>query len=78
MSLSNLIRKNNIADAATDDSLQIEMIRAWLHKIGEPDEDHHLVLDKCRIDPEAMEYFLRHVRGEYEASNHKNLMKDSQ
>ena len=49
--------------------IEIEQIRAWLHKIGEPEEDHFLVLDKCRIDPEAMQYFLRHARGEYEANH---------
>ncbi|UJO99891.1 MAG: hypothetical protein LZF64_12005, partial [Nitrosomonas sp.] len=42
---------------------KIEMIKAWLFKIGEPEEDHFLVLDKCRNDPEAMEYFLNHARG---------------
>ena len=47
-------------------SAQIEMIRAWLFKIGEPEEDHDIVLNKCRNDPDAMEYFLRHARGEYE------------
>ena len=48
------------------ESRQIEMIHAWLHKIGEPEEDHDIVLNKCRNDPDAMEYFLRHARGEYE------------
>jgi|GEM_PF-5470255 len=69
MSLSNLIRNNNIVDVAANDSLQIEMIRAWLHNIGEPPEDYYLVLDKCANDPEAMQYFLRHARGEYETKN---------
>ncbi len=45
--------------------LQIEMIRAWLYKIGEPEEDHYLVLGKCRNDPESIQYFLKHARGEY-------------
>ena len=48
------------------ESRQIEMIHAWLHKIGEPEEDHDIVLNKCRNDPDAMEYFLRHAKGEYE------------
>lgn len=39
-------------------------IRAWLFKIGEPEEDHHIVLDKCRNNPEALAYFLKHARGE--------------
>lgn len=42
----------------------IEEIRAWLHRIGEPSEDHNLVLNKCKSDPDAMEYHLRHARGE--------------
>ena len=44
---------------------KIEMVRAWLHRIGEPEEDHDIVLNKCRNDPGAMEYFLNHASGEY-------------
>ena len=47
-------------------SLQIEIVRALLHRIGEHEEDHFLVIDKCRSDPEVLEYFLKHARGEYE------------
>ncbi len=39
--------------------LQKEMIRAWLHKIGEPEEYHCLVIDKCKRDHEALIYFLK-------------------
>ena len=46
--------------------IEIELIRAWLHKIGEPEEDHFLVLDKCKTDPDALEYFFNHARGEYD------------
>jgi len=42
--------------------LNIEKIRIWLSQIGEPVEDHYLVLDKCRNDPEALEYFLKHAK----------------
>lgn len=42
--------------------IEIEMIRAWLFKIGEPKTDHDLVLNKCRNDPEALEYFLNHAK----------------
>lgn len=45
------------------ESLQIEIVRAWLFQIGEPQEDHDLVLNKCRNDPEAQEYFLKHANG---------------
>ncbi len=56
-----------------DTSIQAEnlknilLIQSWLSNIGEPQEDHYLVLDKCRNNPEAMEYFLKHARGGYEA-----------
>tara|TARA_R110002073_G_scaffold202913_2_gene362492 strand:+ start:287 stop:562 length:276 start_codon:yes stop_codon:yes gene_type:complete len=46
-------------------NFNIEMISAWLHKIREPEELHFLVLDKCRNDPEALEYFLKHANGEF-------------
>lgn len=49
-----------------EQSQKIEMIRAWLFKISEPEEDHCLVLDKCRNDPDAMTYFLKHASGEFE------------
>lgn len=48
-----------------EQSQKIETIRTWLFKIGEPEGDHDIVLNKCRNDPDAMEYFLRHARGEY-------------
>lgn len=44
----------------------IEMIAAWLHKIGEPKEDHFIVLEKCKTDSDAMEYFYKHANGEYD------------
>lgn len=44
----------------------ILLIRSWLFQIGEPEEDHYLVIDKCKRDPDVMEYYLRHARGEYE------------
>ena len=50
----------------TNHSLNLEKIQKWLIKIGEPEEDHHLVLDKCINDPEAMEYFLKHANNEFE------------
>lgn len=45
---------------------KIEMVRAWLYRIGESESDHALVLNKCRNDPEALEYFLKHAHGEFE------------
>lgn len=36
-----------------------EKVRAWLFQIGEPEEDHNLVMAKCRNDPEAFTYFLK-------------------
>ncbi|MDV6345405.1 hypothetical protein [Nitrosomonas sp. Is37] len=46
----------------------IEKIRTWLYRIGEPESDHCLVIDKCKSDPHALEYFLRHAHGEFEQS----------
>ena len=46
--------------------LELEMIRGRLHKIGEPEEDHFLVIDKCKACPDAMEYFLKHTRGQFD------------
>ncbi|SEN63708.1 hypothetical protein [Nitrosomonas marina] len=55
---------NIVADRPATDLIQLEMVRAWLFKIGEPEEDHFIVLEKCKSDPEAMEYFLMHANGE--------------
>ena len=58
-----------------DTSIQAEIeknilvIQLWLFQIGEPEEDHYLVLDKCKNDPEVLQYFLRHARGQYESDN---------
>ncbi|MBA3697134.1 MAG: hypothetical protein H0W85_10385 [Methylotenera sp.] len=52
--------------------LQIEMVRAWLHKIGEPPEDYYLVIEKCMSNPDALLYFLRHARGEYEPKTERS------
>ena len=45
--------------------LQLNMIEAWLHKIWEPPEDHHLLLNKCRSNSDASAYFMQHVKGEF-------------
>lgn len=45
---------------------KISFIQSWLFKIGEPEEYHHIVLDKCKANSETLEYFLKHVRGEFE------------
>jgi hypothetical protein len=44
----------------------LETIHEWLIKIGEAEEDHPLVLDKCRNDPQALAYYLRQANGEFE------------
>lgn len=53
-----------VASVAVANTADIEKVRAWLFKIGEPKEDHCIVLDKCKNDPEAMAYFLKHAKGE--------------
>jgi len=57
---------NSTALNSNVESLQIEMIRAWLHRIGEPETDHYLVINKCKSDHDAMNYFLKHAQGEFE------------
>jgi len=51
--------------------LELELIRGWLTRIGEPEVDRFLVLDKCKADPEGMEYFLKHAKGD--SMNNPNL-----
>lgn len=53
---------SHIAQKTGNLNTQIETVRAWLHRIDEPVKDHNLVLDKCRNDPEALEYFLKHAK----------------
>lgn len=38
---------------------QEAILKNWLTEIGEPSSEHYLVINKCRNDPEAMEYFLK-------------------
>lgn len=57
------IKKNS--DIASNESLQIEMIRAWLFKINEPEPDHCLVLDRCKKNPQVLKYYLKHAKGEF-------------
>ncbi|SDX03982.1 hypothetical protein [Nitrosomonas oligotropha] len=51
-----------IQELKREQNQKIEIIRAWLHIIGEPEEDHFLVLDKCLNNPEALEYFLEQAK----------------
>ncbi len=59
--------KNNLSTELKE----IEMIGAWLHRIGESEADYHLVLDKCLNDHSVKRYFLAHARGEYDEPNTK-------
>lgn len=45
----------------------ILLIQSWLFQLKEPEDDHYLVIDKCKRDSGAMEYFLEHARGEYKS-----------
>ena len=54
-----------VEELKREQTLHIELIRAWLFKIGEPESDHFLVINKCRNDPNASEYFLRHTYDEF-------------
>lgn len=65
----NVPTKKQLPDKFSEQkSSDLEKIRTWLFLIGEPEEDHHLVIDKCKSDSEAMAYFLRHANGEFENS----------
>lgn len=57
---SSIQAENEINSFGID--LQIEMIRTFLFIIEEPEEDHHLVIDKCRRDPEVLVYFLGRIK----------------
>jgi hypothetical protein len=57
--------KQEIIDQLSNQESDLEKIRTWLFKIGEPEEDHFLVLDRCKNDLVALAYFLRHARGEF-------------
>jgi hypothetical protein len=58
----------NTTEPKTDTDNNLEVIRTWLFSIGEPEENHYLVLNKCRNDPRALEYFLMHARGGFESA----------
>lgn len=55
------VRVFDTSDAAIQADIQknLSLIKEWLFSIGEPEEDHYIVLDKCRNNAEAMVYFLR-------------------
>ena len=60
----------NVASVAVANStdekimqIELELIKAWLIKIQEPESDHHLIINKCLSDPEALAYFLKHAQG---------------
>lgn len=55
------INKKNISEIAVITPEQLEKIRTWLNHAGEPEEDHYLVLNKCRRDSEALTYCLAQV-----------------
>ncbi|SFN03330.1 hypothetical protein [Nitrosomonas communis] len=57
----------NTTEPKTDTDSNLEVIRTWLFSIREPEEDHYHVLNKCRNDPKALEYFLKHARGRFES-----------
>lgn len=41
---------------------QETLIREWLGHIEEPKKDHHIVIEKCRRDREALDYFLSLIK----------------
>lgn len=65
MSLVDMIRRHSNVTAVYTTPSDLQEIRSWLFKIGEPESLHHICLDKCKADPEAREYFLKHARGAF-------------
>lgn len=65
LDIANAKAANFAKDKLATDSIQLELVRSWLFKIGEPEADHFIVLEKCRADPEALAYFLKHANGEF-------------
>lgn len=55
-----------IEELKREQDQKIELIRQWLFSIEEPQKFHHLVIDKCKAHPEALEYFMKHVSGKFE------------
>lgn len=54
-----------IEELKREQDQKIELIRQWLFSIEEPEEYHHIVLNKCEQSPEAMIYFSKHANGEF-------------
>lgn len=53
-----------VASVTVASSEDLKKISAWLNRIGEPEEDHHhIILDKCRRDPEAHFYYFDRATG---------------
>lgn len=68
--------ESDISYSVTSDIDDLETIRAWLYRIGEPETEHWRVLNKCKRDPDALAYFLRHAGGELLCCNgeEKNML----
>ena len=68
-----------VASVAVATPEDLKKIRIWLNQIGEPEEDHYLVLNKCRRDLEALDYYLERAT-EYECKKRQqkvlNMLTD--
>lgn len=53
---------------------QEAIIKEWLFHIGEPEEDHFLVLNNCRNDPEALAYYLERVAENKREERYKKVL----
>jgi hypothetical protein len=60
--------KQEIIKQLTERDNYLETIRQWLFQIGEPEENRHLVMDRCKADPQVLEYYLKHASGEFVSS----------
>jgi hypothetical protein len=51
--------KKNLSNIVAITPKQIEKIQTWLNSIGEPENEHHVVIEKCRRNANALEYFSK-------------------
>ena len=54
---------------------QINKIRTWLNHIGEPENDHHIVINRCRSDPEALAYYLKQADDHATGKRREKVLK---
>jgi hypothetical protein len=75
-----ILREHKQAIIALLTHNQESTIRTWLKEIGEPVEDHNIVMDKCRLNPETLIYYLEQAteyKCEKQQQNILNLLAEN-